>query len=62
MNVPINKKNNEKKAICFLDKDTSPNNGEFAQANFLYSTSSEYINTNFKKIIMSRENEEFNEL
>ena len=46
----------------YFDKDTSPNNGEFAKANYLYSTSSEYINTDFKKIIMSRENEEFNEL
>ena len=50
MNVPINKKTNEKTAICTLEKDVSPNSGEFVQANFLCSpnlTSSEYMNTDF---------------
>ena len=65
MNIPINKKNKEKIAICTLEKDTSPNNGEFVQANFLCSinlTSSEYINTDLEKITISTENEEFNGL
>ena len=60
MNVTINKKNNEKIAICILDKDVSPNNGEFVQANFLCSinlTSSEYINTDFEKIAISTVND-----
>ena len=51
MNVPINKKSN-----FSLENDALPNNGEFVQANFLYSinlTSSEYINTDFKKKIIS---------
>jgi len=60
MNVTINKKNNEKIAICILDKDVSPNNGEFVQVNFLCSinlTSSEYINTDFEKIAISTVND-----
>ena len=65
MIVPINEKNNEKTAICTLEKDVSPNSGEFAQANFLCSlnlTSSEYINTDFEEITVSTENEEINGL
>ena len=65
MNVPINKKINEKIAICTLEKDASPNNGGFVQANFQCSinlTYSEYINTYFQNITISTENEEFNGL
>ena len=65
MNVPINNKINEKIAICTLENDVSPNNGEFVQANFLCSinlTYSEYINTDFEEITISKDNEEFNGL
>ena len=65
MNVTINNKINEKIAICTLENDVSPNNGEFVQANFLCSinlTYSEYINTDFEEITISKDNEEFNGL
>ena len=64
MNVPI-KKTNEKTAICTLEKDVSPNSGEFVQANFLCSlnlTSSEYMNTDLEEITVSTDNEGINGL
>ena len=61
LNVNINSVLTEKTAVCSLEKDVSPSNGQQVQGNFectVSLTSSEYSNTDFQSISVSADNDE----